>query len=242
MQKKDFIVFGSPLIEQPEIDEVISSMKSGWLGTGPKVCKFENMFKKYKGSRFAIALNSGTAALHLSMIAIGIKHRDEVIVPTMTFSATANSIIHAGGIPVFVDCEPDYFHINSQSIEKAITKNTKSIIAVHLYGQPVQMEEIKTIAEKNNLLLIEDCAQAHLAEFKGKPVGTFGAGGCFSFYPSKNLFVTLVRLLAGIDRQYDPDVGDAGILHQVGHHVADPEGAERTVEHHEIRSKSVHYR
>ena len=101
--RKDFLVFGSPLIEQPEIDEVTASMKSGWLGTGPKVHKFEEMFKEYKGSKHAMALNSCTAALHLSMLAIGIKPGDEVIVPSMTFAATANSVIHAGGIPVFAD-------------------------------------------------------------------------------------------------------------------------------------------
>lgn len=112
------MVLGSPLIEQEEIDEVVASLNSGWLGTGPKVHKFEEMFRKYKGSKFAMALNWCTAALHLSMLAIGIKPEDEVIVPTMTFAPTANAVIHAGGIPVFVDCGRDTMNINPDDIQK----------------------------------------------------------------------------------------------------------------------------
>ncbi len=187
MRKKDFLVFGNPIIEQPEIDEVVDSMKSAWLGTGPKVSKFENMFKKYKGSRFAIALNSGTAALHLSMIAIGIEHGDEVIVPTMTFAATANSVIHAGGVPVLVDCERDTMNINVENIESKITKKTKAIIPVHFGGRSCNMSSIMTLAEKYNLKVIEDCAHAIEAEYHGKHTGTFGDLGCFSFYVTKNI-------------------------------------------------------
>ena len=187
MRKKDFLIFGSPLIEQPEIDEVIASMKSGWLGTGPKVHKFENIFKKYKNSKFAIALNSGTAALHLSLIVMGIKNGDEVIVPTMTFVATANSVIHAGGTPVFVDCERETMNISIKDIESKITNKTKAIIPVHFGGRPCNMCSIMRLAKKYNLKIIEDCAHAIEAKYHGKHTGTFGDLGCFSFYVTKNI-------------------------------------------------------
>lgn len=187
MRKKDFLIFGNPIIEQPEIDEVIASMKSGWLGTGLKVSKFEDMFKKYKGSMFSIALNSCTAALHLSMLAINIKPGDEVIVPTMTFAATANSIIHAGGFPVLVDCEKDTMNINVEDAESKITNKTKAIIPVHFAGRPCNMNAIMNIAKKYNLKVIEDCAHAIEAEYYGRQTGTFGDLGCFSFYATKNI-------------------------------------------------------
>ena len=129
--RRDFLIFGSPVIEEPEIEEVVASLKSGWLGTGPKVHKLEEMFKKYKGVKYAIALNSCTAALHLSMLAIGIKPGDEVIVPTMTFSATANAVIHAGATPIFVDCKKDTMNINPEDVERKITSKTKALIPVH---------------------------------------------------------------------------------------------------------------
>lgn len=185
--RKNFLIFGSPVIEQPEIDEVVASLKSGWLGTGPKVHKFEEMFKKYKGSKFAIALNSCTAALHLSLLTIGIKSNDEVIVPAMTFAATANAVIHAGGIPVFADCERDTMNIDPKDIEKKITSKTKAIIIVHFAGRACNMDAIMNIAKRHNLKVIEDCAHAIEAEYKGKKIGTFGDLGCFSFYVTKNV-------------------------------------------------------
>jgi len=185
--RKDFLVFGSPLIEQPEIDEVVASLKSGWIGTGPKVYKFEQMFKEYKGSKFAIALNSCTAALHLSMLAIDIKPGDEVIVPTMTFAATANSVIHAGGTPIFADCERDTMNIDPKDIERKITPRTRAIIPVHFAGRPCNMDEIMRIAKKYDLKVIEDCAHAIESEYHGKKIGTFGDLGCFSFYVTKNI-------------------------------------------------------
>lgn len=185
--RKEFLIFGSPLIEQPEIDEVVASMKSGWIGTGPKVHKFEEMFKEYKSSKFAIALNSCTAALHLSMFAIGIKPGDEVIVPTMTFAATANSVIHAGGTPVFVDCERNTMNIDPVDIERKITSRTRAIIPVHFAGRPCNMDAIMRIAKKNNLKVIEDCAHAIESKYHGKETGTFGDLGCFSFYVTKNI-------------------------------------------------------
>ena len=181
------MVFGSPLIEQQEIDEVVASMKSGWLGTGPKVHRFEEMFKEYKGVKYSMALNSCTAALHLSMIAAGIKRGDEIIVPTMTFAATANAVIHAGGIPIFVDCQRDTMNIDPEDIERKITSKTKAIIPVHFGGRPCDMERITDISTRHNLKLIEDASHAIEAEYKGKKTGTFGDIGCFSFYVTKNI-------------------------------------------------------
>jgi dTDP-4-amino-4,6-dideoxygalactose transaminase len=185
--RKDFLVFGSPAIEEPEINEVVDSLKSGWLGTGPKVHKFEEMFKSYKGSRYALALNSCTAALHLSMLAVDIKPGDEVILPTMTFAATANAVIHAGGKPVFVDCEKDTMNISPKDIEKKITSKTKVIIPVHFAGRACDMDAIMNIAENSNLKVVEDCAHAIETEYHGKKAGNFGDLGCFSFYVTKNI-------------------------------------------------------
>lgn len=185
--RKDFLVFGSPLIEQPEIDEVIASLKSGWLGTGPKVQQFEELFKDYKGSEFAIALSSCTAALHLSLLVMGLQQGDEVIVPTMTFAATANAVIHAGAKPVFVDCRRDTMNIDPEDFERKITSRTKAVIPVHFAGRPCDMDTIIEIAERHSLGVIEDCAHAIETEFHGKKAGTFGAMGCFSFYVTKNV-------------------------------------------------------
>jgi len=181
------LVFGSPLIEQAEIDEVIDSMKSGWLGKGPKVKRFEDMFKEYKGSKFALALNSCTSALHLSMIVIDIKEGDEVIVPTMTFAATANAVIHGGAVPVFVDCNRNTMNMDPKEIERKITPKTKAIIVVHFAGRACDMDAIMAIAKNHDLKVIEDCAHAIETEYHGKKVGTLGNLGCFSFYVTKNI-------------------------------------------------------
>lgn len=185
--RKDFLIFGSPLIEQPEIEEVVSSLKSGWLCTGPKVHKFEEMFAEYKGSRYAMAVNSCTAAMHLSLLAIGIQPGDEVIVPTMTFTSTASVVVHAGGVPVFADCKKDTMNIDPEDIERKITSKTKAVIPVHFAGRACEMDKIMEIAERHNLKVIEDCAHAIETEYHGKKVGTFGDLGCFSFYVTKNI-------------------------------------------------------
>ena len=171
-----------------EIDEAIQSViEKTAFASGPFVKIFEENFAKAHKAKYCVGVNSGTSALHIGMWALGIGRGDEVIVPTNTFFATPEAVSLCGAKPVFVDCEQDYFNIDPQKIEKAISKNTKAVIPVHLYGQPAQLDEIKDIAEKSDLLLIEDCAQAHLAEYRGTSVGTYGACGCFSFYPGKNL-------------------------------------------------------
>ena len=182
-----FLVFGSPMIEEAEINEVVDTLKSGWLGTGPKAHKFEEMFKEYKGIKYAMALNSCTAALHLSLLAIGIKPGDEVIVPTMTFASTASVVVHAGGVPVFVDCEKATMNIDPEDIERKITPKTKAIISVHFAGRACNMDAIMDIAQRHDLKIVEDCAHAIETEYHGKKAGTFGGIGCFSFYVTKNV-------------------------------------------------------
>ena len=185
--KDKFLVFGSPAIEDDEIQEVVASMKSGWLGTGPKVAKFEQDFATYKGIQHAIAVNSGTAALHLGMIAAGLKNGDEVITTPMTFCATVNAIIHAGALPVLADIDPATLNIDPNEIEKKITSKTRAILPVHFAGRSCNMDALVEIAKKHDLRIIEDCAHAIETEYKGRKAGTFGDFGCFSFYVTKNV-------------------------------------------------------
>ena len=185
--KERFLIFGSPAIEQPEIDEVVASMKSGWLGTGPKVAQFESDLRNYKGTAYAIAVNSCTAALHLSMVASGLKKGDEVITTPLTFCATVNAILHSGATPVLADVDPVTMNIDPAEVERKISPKTKAIIPVHFAGRPCAMDKLCNVAQENNLILIEDCAHAIETEFRGKKAGTFGKLGCFSFYVTKNV-------------------------------------------------------
>lgn len=185
--KENFLVFGAPLIGDEEINEVVDSMKKGWLGTGPKVAQFQQDFATYKGAEYALGLNSCTAALHLAMVAASIGAGDEVITTPMTFCATINSIIHTGATPVLADVELDSMNIDPLEIEKKITPKTKAILIVHFAGRPCNMDAISEIARKNKVLLIEDCAHAIETEYKNSPAGLFGDIGCFSFYSTKNI-------------------------------------------------------
>lgn len=185
--KENFLVFGSPLIEEPEIEAVVATMKTGWLGTGPKVAEFERDFASYKSVAFAAALNSCTAALHLSILAAGIKPGDEVVTTPMTFCATVNAIVHAGGTPVLADVDPKTMNISPVEIEKKITGKTRAILPVHFAGRSCDMDAIMDIARRHNLKVIEDCAHAIETEYKGRKAGTFGDFGCFSFYVTKNI-------------------------------------------------------
>ena len=184
---KDYLIFGAPFIEPEEIEEVVRTLSSGWIGTGPRVQRFEDNFKLYKKASNAVAVSSCSAALHLSLLASELKPGDEVIVPAMTFCATVNAIIHSGVTPVMADVDPRTMNIDPKNIQDRITKKTKAILLVHFAGRPCKMDEITDIANQHNLLVIEDCAHAIESEYKGKHCGTFGDYGCFSFYVTKNI-------------------------------------------------------
>jgi len=182
-----FLVFGSPCIEQPEIDDVATIMKSGWLGTGPKVAQFESDFARYIGMPYAVALNSCTAALHMSMLAADLKPGDEVITTPLTFCGTVNAIIHAGATPVLADVDPITMNIDPNEVEKKITSKTRALLPVHFAGRPCNMDALCSVAKQHDLKIIEDCAHAIETEYKGRKAGTFGDFGCFSFYVTKNI-------------------------------------------------------
>ena len=150
--------------------------------------EFDKEFAAFCGTKYATGVNNGTSALHCAMMALGVTDGDEVIVPANTFIATAWAPTYCGATPVFVDCTAGTWEIDPDKIEEKITKKTKGIIGVHLYGQPFEFDRVKEIADKHKLFVVEDCAQAHGAQYKGRLVGSLGEMGCFSFYPGKNLF------------------------------------------------------
>jgi dTDP-4-amino-4,6-dideoxygalactose transaminase len=185
--RKDFLIFGKPLIGQDEINEVVDSMRNAWLGTGAKVHRFEKEFSEYKKIAYAAAVNSCTAALHLSCLSLGLKPGVEIITTPMTFCATVNAIIHSGAQPVLADIDPVTLNIDVKEIEKKITSRTKAIIPVHFAGRPCDMDPLIDLARSRNIAIIEDCAHAIETEYKGKKAGTMGDLGCFSFYATKNI-------------------------------------------------------
>lgn len=181
------IPVASPIIGDEERAAVDRVLRSGALAQGPEVAAFEEEFSAHVDGRLAVALNSGTSALHLAFLAAGIKPGDEVIVPSFSFAATANSVALAGATPVFVDIEEDYFNLDVRRVEEAITPRTRAIMPVHLYGHPADMVSITEFANKHGLLIFEDAAQAHRASIDGTPVGAWGIAASFSFYPTKNM-------------------------------------------------------
>ena len=182
-----YLSIAQPIIQRDDISAVKKVLKSGNLAQGPEVAKFESEFSDLVDGRSCVAVNSGTSGLHLALLALGIGPGDEVIVPTFTFAATANSVALTGATPIFVDVDPLTFNMNPEGIVAAISAKTKAIQVVHLYGLPAAMDEILKIARERKLLIVEDCAQAHMASIGGKPVGTFGDAAVFSFYPTKNM-------------------------------------------------------
>ncbi|MDJ0712633.1 MAG: DegT/DnrJ/EryC1/StrS family aminotransferase [Prochloraceae cyanobacterium] len=216
--REQFLVFGSPQIQQAEIEEVVDSLKSGWLGTGPKVKQFEEDFAKYKSTPYSAALNSCTAGLHLSCVALGLQPGDEVITTPMTFCASVNAIIHSGATPVLADINPKTFNINPVEIEKKITPNTRAILPVHFAGRPCNMDAIMTIAQKYNLALIEDCAHAIETEYKGAKAGTFGDFGVFSFYVTKNVITGEGGMIISSDEERISRIKVLG-LHGMSRHA-----------------------
>jgi dTDP-4-amino-4,6-dideoxygalactose transaminase len=196
-----FLIFGSPLIEQPEIDEVVACMESAWLGTGPRVAQFEGDFAAYQGLQRSqvAAVNSATAALHVSMVAEQLEPGSEVITTPMTFCASVNAIIHAGLTPVLADVDATTQNIDPAAIEAAITPRTRAILPVHFAGRACEMDSIMAIAHKHDLKVIEDCAHAIETTYHGRKAGTFGDFGCFSFYATKNVVTGEGGMITGRD-------------------------------------------
>lgn len=218
----NMIPAAKPFIGDEEREAVDRVLQSGMIAGGPEVAAFEADFSAHVAGRECVAVNSGTSALHMGLIAAGVSRGDEVIVPSFTFAATGNAVALAGATPVFVDIDADTFCIDPAAVEAAVTDKTVGIMPVHLYGHPANMPALQAIADKHNLQIFEDAAQAHDASLDGTPVGAFGTFGAFSFYPTKNMTsaeggmvsvnspetARMVRLLRnqGMERRYENEV------------------------------------
>jgi perosamine synthetase len=216
------IAAAQPLIGDEERAAVDRVLRSGRLAQGPEVEAFENEFAALVGGRHCVAVNSGTSALHLALLAMGIGPGDEVVLPSFSFAASANSVRLAGATPVFVDIEPDSFCVDPAAVQSAIGPRTAAIMPVHLYGHPAAMAQLEAIAQRHDLAIIEDAAQAHVASLNGRNVGEFGRTACFSFYPTKNMttgegglavtpsaeIARTLRLLRnqGMERRYENEI------------------------------------
>jgi dTDP-4-amino-4,6-dideoxygalactose transaminase len=185
--ENEFLPYHRALIAQEDIDAIVQVLQGGWLTAGPRVREFETAFARYTGANHAVALGSCTAALHLSLAAIGLREGDEVILPTMTFAASGEVILYFNARPVLVDCEQDSFQIDPKEIEKKITSRTRAILPVHFAGAPCDMDSILEIARKHGLKVIEDAAHALPTYYHGKMVGSIGDITCFSFYATKTI-------------------------------------------------------
>lgn len=219
----DFIPPAKPIIGDEEREAVDRVLRSGMVAQGPEVAAFEAEFSDhFVSGRPSVAVNSGTAGLHLGLLAAGVGPGDEVIVPSFTFAATGNSVALTGATPVFADIEPETFSLDPAAVEAAITPRTRGIMPVHLYGHPARMRELSEISRKHGVALYEDAAQAHGASLDGQPVGTFGDFAMFSLYPTKNMtsgeggmvttatdeIARMVKLLRnqGMERQYENEI------------------------------------
>jgi len=185
--RPDFLVFGRPLIGTEEIDEVVDTLRSGWIGFGPKCLRFEEDFAAYTRANHALSLNSATAALHLALIGAGVGEGDEVITTPLTFTATANVITHVGARPVFVDVDERTQNIDVTRIERAITPRTRALMPVHMCGWPCDMDELGALAERHGLAVIEDAAHATETWYRGRKIGSISPFTAFSFYATKNM-------------------------------------------------------
>ncbi len=185
------IPINKPQMDEEEVQAVLEVMRKGpltnALGAGPQVLQFEKTFAEFAGAKHAVAVNTGTAALHAAVVAVGVKRDDEVILPSFTFVATAEAIVLAGAKPVFADIDPETYNLSPEAVKKAITKNTKAILPVDLYGFSADMKPLCEIADRYELGLVEDAAQAHGATYLGKPAGSFSDAACWSLYASKNM-------------------------------------------------------
>jgi perosamine synthetase len=221
------IPLARPVIGDDEIAAAVRVLRSGRLVQGPEVAGFEEEFAGLVAGRSCVAVNSGTSALWLALLGLGIGRGDEVVVPSFSFAATANAVRLAGARPVFADIEPGGFGLDPEAVAAAVGPRTAAIMPVHLYGQPAAMGELAALAGRQGLAIVEDACQAHGAALDGRPVGTFGAAGCFSFYPTKNMHsmeggmittadATLARRLRllrnqGMERAYENEVVGANV-------------------------------
>lgn len=185
--RREFLPFHRPSLGREEEAEVLDTLRSGWLTTGPKTQRFELDFAGYLGARHALGVTSCTAAMHLGLVALGVGPGDEVITSPITFPATANVVVHVGATPVFVDVEPTTLNLDVDQVEARITPRTKAIIPVHFAGQPCRMDALTALARRHGLAIVEDCAHAIEATLAGRHVGTWGDAGAFSFYATKNI-------------------------------------------------------
>lgn len=186
MKVAERITLASPVLNGNEREYVLDCIDTGWISANGKyVTKFEEKFAEFCDVKHALSCANGTVAIHLPLLAYGVGQGDEIIIPTFTYIATANAVKYCGATPVLVDCENDSWNIDPKKIEEKITPKTKGIIVVHLYGHPVDMDPIMEIAQKHNLFVIEDAAEAHGAEYNGKVVGSIGDVGTFSFFGNK---------------------------------------------------------
>lgn len=181
------VPMSSPDLDESDIQAVLEVLRSGRLALGPKMREFEELMAEYVGTRYAIAVSSGTAGLHILVRALGIGEGDEVLVPSFTFSASVNAILYEKATPVFVDIEPETYNLDPDDLERKITKRTKAIMAVDIFGHPAEWDEILEIADRYNLRVIDDSCEALGAEYKGKKIGQFGDASCFAFYPNKQM-------------------------------------------------------
>lgn len=201
--RDSFLSFSPPAVTEAEIEAVVATLRSGWITTGPTTRRFEEEFAEYVGAPAALACNSWTAAAHAGLHAMGIGPGDEVIVPTLTFAATANIVEHVGARPVFVDVDDDTLNMSIDSVERAMTAQTRAIIPVHYAGHPVELDALEELAERRNVHILEDAAHAVAARFRGRLIGSGPSAAAFSFYATKNLTTGEGGMLVG-----EPDLLD----------------------------------
>ncbi len=187
MNDPGYIVFGQPILGEDEIAAVSEVLRSSWVGTGPQTASFEDHFAQYVGAKHAVAVNSCTAALHLSLLAAGVKPGDEVITTPLTFAATANVILHCGATPVFVDVDRRTMNLEPNRVEDAVTQRTKAIMPVHFAGRPCDLDALHEIAERRGLIVVEDAAHCIEGAYHGRKIGSISPLTCFSFYVTKNM-------------------------------------------------------
>jgi dTDP-4-amino-4,6-dideoxygalactose transaminase len=235
----EYLVFGSPAIEEEDIEEVVATLRSGWIGTGPRAHAFELAFADYVGAPHAVSVNSCTAALHLALLALGLGPGDEVVIPAMTFAATANVVAHTGASPVFADVDTDTLCIDPDDLAARLTPRTRAILPVHFAGRPGEMDAILALAQERELAIVEDCAHAIETMYDGRHAGTFGDFGAFSFYVTKNVVTGEGGMLI------TPDAAAAARLKTLALHGLDADAwtrfSDRGFRHYEVSEPGYKY-